>query len=481
MKIRGKQIVLAAALIGALTATSAYAQTAPQLGVDVPSVEQRKLAQFDRHAKELVIWSQPLMGVAQTYSAIQKLGGKYNDIVYLSKPANWKFWILTPNAQVLYVAAQTNTAQDGPVVIEIPPATKDTALFGTIMNSFQVPLEDIGAEGADKGKGGKYLLLPANYKGDVPAGYIPIVSERNIGYHLFRAIPKTFEPKDLEAAVALIKQIRIYPLSMASKPPQQKYIDAYDKTFDTSDPQNSTFFKVLTDTLNEETVLEQDKFAMRMLETVGYKYGETWAPTTETLARLDTDVPLAMNELVSMLRDTGPEYWTGSHWRMPAIQRSIATQFTFKNDTVFDYYERGLTYSWACCAPKYLGKGTFYTVGTVDKDGDALSGDQHYKLTVPPNVPVKQFWSVMVYGASNGMFLKNAEKIGLSSLDNLQKNADGAVDIYFGPKAPKGHESNWLPTNAGEPFFLLFRFYGPTEAVAAKTWVLPDLVKASKP
>jgi hypothetical protein len=340
-----RKILVAAALACAVAVTSAYAQTTPQLGVDVPSVEQRKLAQFNRHAKELVIWSQPLMGVAQTRSAIRKLGGNYNNVVYLSKPANWKFWILTPNAQVLYVVAETNTALDGPVVIEIPPATKDTALFGTIMDSFQVPLEDIGAEGADKGKGGKYLLLPVNYKGEVPASYIPIFSKRNLGYHLFRVIPKTFEPKDLEAAVALIKQIRIYPLSMAGKPPQQKFIDTYDRMFDTSDPQNSDFFKVLTYILNDETVLEQDKFAMRMLETLGYEHGKPWAPTSETLARLDTDVPLAMNELVSMLRDTGPEYWTGSHWRMPAIQRSVATHFTFKNDEVFDYYDRGLTYS----------------------------------------------------------------------------------------------------------------------------------------
>lgn len=488
--------LFAVVLLGALAATSAHAQTppqmsptatpvnsqgAPQVGVDVPSIEQRKLAQFDRHAKELVIWSQPVMGVAQTRSAIRKLGGSYNDVVYLSKPSNWKFRILTPNSQVLYVAAVTNTAKDGPVVMEIPPATTDTAIFGTIMDSFQVPREDVGAAGADKGKGGKYLLLPAKYKGKVPAGYIPVSSERNIGYHLFRTIPKTFEPKDIEAAIALTKQIRIYPLSMAGKPPQQKFIDTYDKIFDTVDPTNSSYFQVLTEILNEETVLEQDKFAMRMLETLGYWHGKTWVPNSETLARLDVDVVLAMNELVSMLSDTGPEYWKGSHWRVPAVPRSMSTQFSFKNDKVFDYYERGLTYSWACCAPKYLGKGTFYLVGTVDGAGDALSGGQRYKLTVPANVPVKQFWSVMVYGANNGVYLENAEKIGISSFDDLQKNADGTVDVYFGPKAPKGQESNWLPTKDGEPFFLLFRFYGPTEAVAAKTWVLPDLVKTAKP
>ena len=129
----------------------------------------------------------------------------------------------------------------------------------------------------------------------------------------------------------------------------------------------------------------------------------------------------------------------------------------------------------ACCAPKHIGKGQFYLIGTVDKGGKALTGGESYKLNVPANVPVEQFWSVMGYGARNAVYLENSPKIGISSFDELQKNADGSVDVYFGPQAPKGKESNWLSTNKNEDFFLLFRFYGPTNAVAEKTWVLPDL------
>jgi len=458
----------------AVCLTASAAQAAPEVGVDVPSLEKLHQAQFTRRAKELVIWSQPLLGVVQTRAAIRKLGGDYNDLIYLSKPGNWKHRVLTPNSQVLYVTAVTNTAQDGPVVLEIPPSG-DTAIFGSVMDSFQVPLEDVGPAGIDKGKGGKYLLLPANYQGEILEGYIPVPSERNIGYIMLRTIPKSFSPEDIATAIEVVKQVRIYPLSEAGNLPKQKYIDTYDKIFDTVDPTDSHYFDVLTGILNEETVLEQDKLAMNMLETLGYEHGKVWSPDADARGILDEAVVMAMNELISMLRETGPEYWPGSHWRLPVIKRTANSQFTFKNDQVLDYTSRGLTYSWACCAPKYLGKGTFYVVGTRDSDGASLTGGQYYKFRVPANAPVKQFWSVMVYGAKNAVYLEESERIGISSFDDLQRSQDGSVDIYFGPKPPQGKESNWLPTKNGEGYFLLFRFYGPTQAVAAKTWVLPDL------
>ena len=53
-------------------------------------------------------------------------------------------------------------------------------------------------------------------------------------------------------------------------------------------------------------------------------------------------------------------------------------------------------------------------------------------------------------------------------------NADGSVDVYFGPEAPQGQESNWIKTDPDEGFFVVFRFYGPLEGYIEKTWVLND-------
>ena len=62
-----------------------------------------------------------------------------------------------------------------------------------------------------------------------------------------------------------------------------------------------------------------------------------------------------------------------------------------------------------------------------------------------------------------------------SQIPDLQKNADGSVDIYFGPKAPPGKEANWVPTEPGRQFEVMFRLYGPEKAFFDKAWVLPDI------
>ncbi len=57
----------------------------------------------------------------------------------------------------------------------------------------------------------------------------------------------------------------------------------------------------------------------------------------------------------------------------------------------------------------------------------------------------------------------------------MKRNADGSVDIYFGPRAPAGQESNWIPTVVGKGWFPFFRFYGPQKPLRDKTWKLPDI------
>jgi hypothetical protein len=116
----------------------------------------------------------------------------------------------------------------------------------------------------------------------------------------------------------------------------------------------------------------------------------------------------------------------------------------------------------------------------LHKDGSRFDGGKTYRLRVPPNAPVKQFWSVTLYDVDTRSFIVTKELIAdRSSRMDLVKNADGSVDIYMGPKAPKGFEKNWIPTVPGRGWFTLFRFYAPTEAYFDKSWPLPaiELVK----
>jgi hypothetical protein len=184
----------------------------------------------------------------------------YNDIVFWSKPSDWQNQTTTPNASSLYGYFNFNT-KDGPVVLEFPEAV-GAGLFGTLLDAWQTPLVDVGAEGEDKGKGGKYLLLPPDFKGNVPTGHIPVRSATYNGYALFRAIPTTSSDADVAKAIALVKKPRLYPLSQAANPPEQRYIDMVGKLFDGIVRYDDSFYDSLARMVNEEPVQTRDMVAM---------------------------------------------------------------------------------------------------------------------------------------------------------------------------------------------------------------------------
>jgi hypothetical protein len=127
---------------------------------------------------------------------------------------------------------------------------------------------------------------------------------------------------------------------------------------------------------------------------------------------------------------------------------------------------------------KRFGAGQAYLMTFKDKDGNKLDGSATYRLNVPPDAPVRQYWSATVYNRDTHALIRNAAWPSRSSqTPGLQKNPDGSVDIYFAPKAPQGKDSNWVPTSAGNGFEVLFRLYGPDKAFAEKTWKLPDIEK----
>ena len=99
---------------------------------------------------------------------------------------------------------------------------------------------------------------------------------------------------------------------------------------------------------------------------------------------------------------------------------------------------------------------------------------------MPANAPAAQYWSAVVYDRSTHTLIRNASRLSRSSQNaDLQNNADGSVDIYFGLKAPPGKETNWVATHPGGKFEVLFRVYGPEKPLFDKTWKLPDIVKAN--
>ncbi len=152
----------------------------------------------------------------------------------------------------------------------------------------------------------------------------------------------------------------------------------------------------------------------------------------------------------------------------------------YTNPDSYSVDARGVTYSFIFFAPKHLGEGQFYFFVIHDNRGNDLEGSNTYRLRVPANAPVRQYWSVVVYDRETHALIREMPSSSrASNMPDVQQNADGSVDVWFGPEAPAGKESNWIPTNADGRFEVLFRFYGPEPALFDKTWVLPDLVRVN--
>jgi hypothetical protein len=344
------------------------------------------------------------------------------------------------------------------------------------MDAWQTPLEDVGPKGVDKGKGGKYLLLPPGYTGSIPAGYIPIKSDTYNIVAGFRTIPKSFAKKDIAAAEAVIKRMLVYPLAHAANPPATRYVDAKGKLFDPIVKFDISFYERLSEMLNEEPVFQRDKMMVTNLRSLGIVKGQPFTPSAKNKAILEQAVADGYKLLQARFRRVGTPFWKGKQWTTPAAPLEIKTQFTYLTDDAYLTDLRGTTYHWACWAPKHLGRASAYLIGQRDNSGALLDGTKNYVMNVPPNVPVKQYWSVNVYDATSGAFIEKVDRVGVSSLDpKVQAQPDGSVDVYFGPKAPAGKAANWIPTKSGQSFFLLFRFYGPEKAFADKSWTGNDL------
>src|SRR5215472_13474368 len=136
------------------------------------SAEELQRRNIARRAIEAVIWGMPAVNTdLMRQEMFRKTSAKENEVLYWSRPADANNQTLTPNPDCIYFMTFYNTEEVGPVVIELPPAVGGS-FAGSIMTFWQMPMADVGPEGVDKGKGGKYLVLPPEYKGNVPEGHI---------------------------------------------------------------------------------------------------------------------------------------------------------------------------------------------------------------------------------------------------------------------------------------------------------------------
>jgi hypothetical protein len=444
--------------------------------------EQLARNALHRRAIEAVVWGLPAVNTDLMYQAmVREVKGRWNQIVYWSRLLDWKNQTLTPNPDAIYFMPFFDTADAGPMVIEIP-AADGGSITGSIMDCWQTPLEDVGPAGVDQGKGGKYLILPPGSSDAVPDGYIPLRSQTPQGYALLRSILQSGSDADFAKAVAYGKRIAFYPLSAAANPPATTYLDAADVVFDATIPYDVRFFESLARTVESQPWLERDRAKIDPLRTLGIEKGKTFNPD-ETTRAIMNDAAQEARQWLDLQYEASmvPPFYEGGHWALPASPGLMGgMQSSFADPNHYSVDGRGTTYAMAFFCPKHSGSGSYYLMATRDKEGRPFDGGSTYRLRVPANVPVRQYWSATVYDrATHGLVRDMARASRSSQSPGLQVNGDGSVDVYFGPAAPAGKEPNWVPTNPRGEFEVLFRFYGPEQSLfEKKTWQLPDVAKA---
>ncbi|WFU77454.1 DUF1254 domain-containing protein [Bradyrhizobium sp. CIAT3101] len=466
----GRAILGAVAIM--LSALNAHAQSI--------SPDDLTARNIQRRAVEAMIWSMPAVNTDLMLQAMLKsTKAKSNEIVYWSKPVNWKNQTLTPNPDSIYFMSFWNV-KDGPIVVEIPPADGGS-IAGNIVTLWQMPLEDTGPEGADKGQGGKYLILPPGYKGEVPQGFIALQSDVYSGFALLRSNLAGHGDADIAKSVAYGKRIKVYPLTNAQEPPPTNSTDAYDVMYDSTIAYDASFYRSLDHVVQNEPWLDRDRAMIDQLATIGIVKGKPFNPDQKTVALLDQAAREA-HAFLAQIYDAGfPVLNPGIRWFPAAVPEMVkAASGGYGDPNAYPIDMRGVTYTLGYTGIKRLGTAQFYLMANKDRDGQPFEGSAIYRLTVPANAPVRNYWSATVYDRETHALVRNMPSASRASISpGLPKNADGSVDVYFGPKAPDGKEANWVPTDPARKFELLFRLYGPEKPLFDHSWKLPDVERVA--
>jgi hypothetical protein len=299
-------------LIGATTLTAAsavqlpFASAAPTTTPEPSSTQTFKPANFKEQllyhrAFEAVLWALPAADTLVMRRAQKEWGMKEGAVFYFENRPTGKTEVITFNNQTPYVFGTLSTL-NGPLVIEVPAAGTAAKFSGSIFDLWYFPMEDIGPAGADEGKGGKYLILPPDYKADVPNGYIPLRSRTHEIHMLFRSIPTAEGDEGWRAAVPYAKTLKIYPLSQAAAPGPTQFVDATSKPFHGTPVFDLSYFDYINDTVQNEPVFDYDKVMVGMLASIGIQKGSH-------SSRMPGPPPFSKAQRVT------PSYTSSTRWR----------------------------------------------------------------------------------------------------------------------------------------------------------------------
>lgn len=453
------------------------------------------------------------------YSAVEGMraaGVEDNSVLIFSGLMDAHSLFLTANADTVYFISNINL-KNGPMVIETPPDTLgifDDLWFRWIL--------DFGTPGPDRGKGGKYLLVPPGYKGQIPdSGYFVGHAKTDSAVLLGRAFLENNNPKP---AVDGIKQhLKIYPYvdgsfgtSVAdflmgkaplaalgsSQPP--KFVEGTGLSMNTIPPNNYSYYEMLNKLVQEQPAEALDPEIAGQFAAIGIVKGKPFQPDARMKKILEDAISFANGaaRTIAFTPHESEGFTYYGNWLNPlfvggynfmdpppqitekgVVPYPATGARTLNARIAFFYVATGITPAMCMRLP---GLGSQYLFATGDSEQKTFDGSKTYKVTLPPDIPAEKFWSLTVYDNETRSMLQTPQRFPRAGSQSYPTpaavaNADGSTTIYFSPTAPKDiPASNWIQTDPNKGWFVILRLYSPKESFFKKTWQPSDIQVISK-
>lgn len=461
------------------------------------------------HGVEAFINSFPAASLAAMRRGFLSIGVEDNDVLAFPELMDSASLFLTANADSMYFIAFLDLT-NGPMVLDVPALGPPTGILGAVDDMFFGWVTDTGLPGPDRGEGGKYLIVGPGYDGPLPDGGYFVSHCRTMRAIWFgRAFKVANDPAP---AVAVIRNgLRIHPyqpggagtsvatllrgagpFAPSTEPPPTRFVDAVHQPVNTIPPNDDSYWDLINEVVQTEPAGAGDPETLGLLASVGIVKGQPFAPDTRMRKILSEAVAVgnATARTVSFdPRDQeGWAYYPGSAWfnmlfeggyefltPPPMITANGVEQFPsdgarkINARIAFFYPYTGITP--AMCM-RLTGIGSQYLIAMRGGDGEYLDGNRNYRITLPPGIPESRFWSVILYDNQTRSMLQTDQPMPSlgSQTGTVETNSDGSTDVYIGPTAPDGKESNWLQTIPGKGFFTVIRLYSPLQSFFDKTW-----------
>jgi hypothetical protein len=505
MRATSRMLLAFTVMCGLIRCTAAQTSRFDELA-NLPFAQNRPTKETDQtlrdellfqRATQTYLWAMPLlntMGMRDGFA--QSFSPTYNTMAIWTKRLSATTRITTPNSDLIYAMVFVNLADTGPLVFEAPPK-----LQGILLDMWQRPIPvdggkffgDLGLPGPDAGAGGKFLILPPGYSGNVPSGYYVYRSGTDNVFIFLRSFYNDLA--NISPAVDVLKQSVLYPLGKKDTAAKMTFEDASANPHEMLPRTDVTAFQQLKYLVDTEGSNLGDPDWLGMLAGLGIVKGQPFTPDSRTRKILgDAALTAYKTSRVIGLQDSNGTIdlhvykdrqwlnpvnnaaarWPDSILDLSFISRAGGFRALDARTWFFtDYYS--ISPGMVSMTP---GKGAFYMIAFNDSDGQPLVGDNSYKVKLPANIPAELFWSVTLYEAENASGLANGQPFpSLGKLNKPAQEADGSTTLYIGPKVPKGDEKNWLATAPGRGFFAILRLYAPSQPAIDGSWKPGDIEK----